>query len=110
MWIGSMAIYVPIPRIMCTKIDDLLTFEQGAAMLCVYITAAMALIDKANLQPAQVGSNLAWYSEDILILILMCVATSTDSSYSFCMWRRWLSCHAHYLDDWRSSINIISPS
>ncbi|RFU80508.1 polyketide synthase [Trichoderma arundinaceum] len=38
-------------RVLCVKIDDSMTFEQGAALPCVYATATMALADKANLQP-----------------------------------------------------------
>lgn len=41
---------------LCVKMDDTMTFEQGAALPCVYATALMALVDKANLQQGQVRS------------------------------------------------------
>ncbi|KAK4495159.1 hypothetical protein PRZ48_013486 [Zasmidium cellare] len=37
----------------CARIDETMSFEQAAAMPCVYATSAMALVDKANLQPGQ---------------------------------------------------------
>lgn len=39
---------------LCVKMDDSMTFEQGAALPCVYATACMALVDKADLQEGQV--------------------------------------------------------
>lgn len=33
-----------------------MTFEQGAGLPCVYATATMALVDKANVRPGQVSS------------------------------------------------------
>lgn len=42
---------------LCVKMDDSMTFEQGAALPCVYATALMALVDKADLQRGQVRSS-----------------------------------------------------
>ncbi|KOS17128.1 Lovastatin nonaketide synthase [Escovopsis weberi] len=38
---------------LCVKLNDSMTFEQGAALPCVSATALMALVDKANLQAGQ---------------------------------------------------------
>ncbi|KAB8228301.1 type I polyketide synthase [Aspergillus alliaceus] len=38
---------------LCVKMDDSMTFEQGAALPCVYATVITALVDKANLQCGQ---------------------------------------------------------
>lgn len=38
---------------LCVKMEDSMSFEQAAAMPCVYATALMALVDKANLQKGQ---------------------------------------------------------
>ncbi|KAL2751982.1 hypothetical protein ACRALDRAFT_1045166, partial [Sodiomyces alcalophilus JCM 7366] len=38
---------------LCVKMDDSMSFEQGAALPCVYATALMALVDKAHLQRGQ---------------------------------------------------------
>lgn len=38
---------------LCVKMDDSMSFEQAAAMPCVYATALMALVDKAHLQKGQ---------------------------------------------------------
>ncbi|RYP42065.1 hypothetical protein DL767_000577 [Monosporascus sp. MG133] len=38
---------------LCVKMDDSMTFEQGAALPCVYATALMALVDKADLRHGQ---------------------------------------------------------
>ncbi|EFY94490.2 polyketide synthase [Metarhizium robertsii ARSEF 23] len=38
---------------LCVKMDDSMTFEQGAALPCVYTTALMALVDKADLKCGQ---------------------------------------------------------
>jgi NADPH:quinone reductase-like Zn-dependent oxidoreductase len=52
---GCFATHITLPQVLCVKIDDSMTFEQGAALPCVYATAAMALADKANLQPGDVS-------------------------------------------------------
>lgn len=39
---------------LCVKMDDLMTFEKGAVLPCVYATALMALADKLNLRKGQV--------------------------------------------------------
>ncbi|KAI1131714.1 putative polyketide synthase [Nemania abortiva] len=41
------------PALLCVKIDNSVSFEQGAAVPCVYTTALLALVDKANLQKGQ---------------------------------------------------------
>lgn len=41
----------------CVRLPDTLTFEQGAAIPCVYATAIMALVDKADLGPRQVSQG-----------------------------------------------------
>ncbi|QLI74092.1 Highly reducing polyketide synthase gloL [Metarhizium brunneum] len=38
---------------LCVKMDDSMSFEQGAALPCVYTTALMALVDKADLKCGQ---------------------------------------------------------
>ncbi|GJN68105.1 type I Iterative Polyketide synthase (PKS) [Purpureocillium lilacinum] len=50
---GCFTTHITLSQTLCVKLDDGLTFEQGAALPCVYATAAMALVDKANLQPGQ---------------------------------------------------------
>ncbi|KAF2158800.1 hypothetical protein M409DRAFT_71433 [Zasmidium cellare ATCC 36951] len=42
-----------VPASACVRIDDSMSFEQAAGMPCVYATAAMALVDKARIQPGQ---------------------------------------------------------
>jgi NADPH:quinone reductase-like Zn-dependent oxidoreductase len=39
---------------LCVKMDDSMTFEEGAALPCVYGTAIMGLVDKAKLKHGQV--------------------------------------------------------
>lgn len=51
---GCFATHLTLPETLCVKMDDAMSFELGAALPCVYATAAMALIDKARLQPGQV--------------------------------------------------------
>ncbi len=55
---GCFTTHITLSQTLCVKLDDGLTFEQGAALPCVYATAAMALVDKANLQPGQVRRAL----------------------------------------------------
>lgn len=52
---GCFTTHITLSQALCVKIGDDLTYEQGAALPCVYATAAMALADKANLQPGQVS-------------------------------------------------------
>ena len=51
---GCFTTHITLSQTLCVKIDDSMTFEQGAALPCVYATATMALADKANLQQGQV--------------------------------------------------------
>ncbi|PON24523.1 KR domain-containing protein [Trichoderma gamsii] len=50
---GCFTTEITLSQVLCVKIDDALTFEQGAGLPCVYATAAMALDDKANLKKGQ---------------------------------------------------------
>ncbi|KAI0110540.1 putative polyketide synthase [Hypoxylon sp. NC0597] len=50
---GCFATHLKIPGILCLKMDDSMSFEQGAAVPCVYSTALLALVDKANLRRGQ---------------------------------------------------------
>ena len=52
---GCFATSFTLPEALCVKIDESLSFELAASLPCVYATAAMALIDKANLQHGQVS-------------------------------------------------------
>lgn len=54
---GCFTSHLTLSQTLCVKIDESMTFEQGAALPCVYATAAMALTDKANLQRGQVSCN-----------------------------------------------------
>jgi NADPH:quinone reductase-like Zn-dependent oxidoreductase len=51
---GCFATYSIVPAALCVKMDESLSFEQAAAIPCVYATALLALVDKANLQRGQV--------------------------------------------------------
>ncbi|KAL7918585.1 polyketide synthase [Trichoderma austrokoningii] len=50
---GCFTTEIILSEVLCVKIDDAITFEQGAGLPCVYATAAMALDDKANLKKGQ---------------------------------------------------------
>ncbi|PWY70902.1 putative polyketide synthase [Aspergillus heteromorphus CBS 117.55] len=50
---GCFTTHITLQESMCVTMDDWMTFEQAAALPCVYATASMALIDKAGLQPGQ---------------------------------------------------------
>lgn len=47
-----------VPANACVRIDQSMSFEEAAAMPCVYVTAAMALFDKSQLQRGQVGDRI----------------------------------------------------
>lgn len=51
---GSFATSRTVPSALCVKLDQSITFEEGAAIPCVYVTAMMSLVDKGNLQKGQV--------------------------------------------------------
>ncbi|KAK5991657.1 Highly reducing polyketide synthase lcsB [Cladobotryum mycophilum] len=53
LWSGCFTTHLTLPQASCIKTDDSLAFEQLAAMPSVYATAALALVDKANLQSGQ---------------------------------------------------------
>lgn len=55
---GSFTTSKVVPASHCVKLDASMSFEQGAAIPCVYITAMMALVDKGNLKKNQVGAVL----------------------------------------------------
>ncbi|KAK5996188.1 Highly reducing polyketide synthase lcsB [Cladobotryum mycophilum] len=44
---------ITLKESLCVRIHDSMTFEEGAGAPCVYATAVIALIDKANLQQGQ---------------------------------------------------------
>ncbi|TGJ79517.1 hypothetical protein E0Z10_g9254 [Xylaria hypoxylon] len=50
---GCFTTHLIMPATLCVKMDELMTFEQGAAVPCVYATALLALVDKANLRRGQ---------------------------------------------------------
>ncbi|KAI1738583.1 putative polyketide synthase [Xylaria scruposa] len=50
---GCFTTHVLVPHLLCVKINDSLSFEQGAAVPCVYTTTLLALVDKANLRKGQ---------------------------------------------------------
>ncbi|KAL4998919.1 hypothetical protein BDV10DRAFT_200929 [Aspergillus recurvatus] len=50
---GCFSTSMTVPASACVRIDHTMSFEEAAAMPCVYATAAMALIDKARLQHGQ---------------------------------------------------------
>lgn len=54
---GCFTTHILVPSVLCVKIDDSMSFEMGAAVPCVYTTALLALVDKANLRKGQVSSN-----------------------------------------------------
>ncbi|TRX93498.1 hypothetical protein FHL15_005470 [Xylaria flabelliformis] len=50
---GCFTSHVLVPHLLCVKIHESLSFEQGAAVPCVYTTTLHALVDKANLRKGQ---------------------------------------------------------
>ncbi|CRG87956.1 Lovastatin nonaketide synthase [Talaromyces islandicus] len=50
---GCFTSEITLSQKLCVKISDSMTFEQGASLPCVYATATMALVDKANIRPGQ---------------------------------------------------------
>ncbi|KAL6897583.1 polyketide synthase [Trichoderma evansii] len=50
---GCFTTEITLSQVLCVKIDDALTFEQGSGLPSVYATAVMALDDKANLKKGQ---------------------------------------------------------
>lgn len=67
---GCFTTEITLSQELCVKIDDALTFEQGAGLPCVYATAAMALDDKANLKKGQVSLNTPMLQFSPFLLIL----------------------------------------
>lgn len=67
---GCFTTEITLSQVLCVKIDDALTFEQGAGLPCVYATAAMALDDKANLKKGQVSLNTPMLQFSPFLLIL----------------------------------------
>jgi NADPH:quinone reductase-like Zn-dependent oxidoreductase len=53
---GCFSTSITVSADACVRIDHSMSFEEAAAMPCVYATAAMALIDKARLQHGQASS------------------------------------------------------
>ncbi|KAI9150039.1 LOW QUALITY PROTEIN: Highly reducing polyketide synthase lcsB [Paramyrothecium foliicola] len=50
---GCFTTEIILEQTLCVKLDDSISLEQGAALPCVYATAIMALVDKANLRRGQ---------------------------------------------------------
>ncbi len=42
---------------LCVKLDPSISFEEGATIPCVYVTALMAVVDKGNLARGQVRQS-----------------------------------------------------
>ncbi|KAH9986166.1 KR domain-containing protein [Xylariaceae sp. FL0662B] len=55
MYLGSSCFttFHTMKEALCVKMENSMSFEQAAAMPCVYATALMALVDKGNLQKGQ---------------------------------------------------------
>lgn len=54
---GCFTTYKNLPASHCVKLESNLTFEEGAAIPCVYATAMMCLVDRGNLKKGQVSSR-----------------------------------------------------
>jgi len=54
---GCFTTQMTVPAAACVRIDERMSFEEAAAMPCVYATAAMALMDKAQLRAGQVSEQ-----------------------------------------------------
>ncbi|KAI1361572.1 putative polyketide synthase [Xylaria arbuscula] len=50
---GCFTSHALVPGELCVKIDNSISFEQGAALPCVYTTTLLALVDRANLRKGQ---------------------------------------------------------
>jgi NADPH:quinone reductase-like Zn-dependent oxidoreductase len=55
---GCFATHKAVPAVSCVKLNTSMSFEQGAAIPCVYATTILALVDKANLREGQVGESI----------------------------------------------------
>jgi NADPH:quinone reductase-like Zn-dependent oxidoreductase len=53
---GCFTTYKNLPASHCVKLEPNLSFEEGAAIPCVYATAMMCLVDRGNLKKGQVSS------------------------------------------------------
>ncbi|KAI1300936.1 putative polyketide synthase [Xylaria venustula] len=53
MFTGSFTTHLVVPAALCVKMVDSMSFEQAAAIPCVYATVLYGLIDKANLSKGQ---------------------------------------------------------
>jgi NADPH:quinone reductase-like Zn-dependent oxidoreductase len=54
---GCFTTHLRIPAALCVILGESMSFEQGAAVPCVYATALLALVDKANLRRGQVRES-----------------------------------------------------
>lgn len=92
---GCFTSHALVPGVLCVKIDDSISFEQGAALPCVYTTTLLALVDKANLQKGQVS----------IISLISVFKTWANSdivgAYTIRMRRCRISCRSHCSDDRR---------
>lgn len=53
---GCFNTQVTVSADLCVKMNNSMTFEQAAALPCVYATAGMALVEKAHLHAGQVST------------------------------------------------------
>jgi NADPH:quinone reductase-like Zn-dependent oxidoreductase len=56
---GCYTTHKTLEETLCVKMGDSMSFVEGAAVPCVYATAAFALTDKANLQRGQVSADVS---------------------------------------------------
>lgn len=61
---------------LCVRLDDSMTFKEGAALPLVYATAYYALVEKANLQHGQVSTTTGFHYIFISLLVLKLVCHS----------------------------------
>lgn len=54
---GCFTTQLTLPKDVCVKIDDSMSFVQGAALPAVYATALAALVDASRLQRGQVTAQ-----------------------------------------------------
>lgn len=53
---GCFATHLTLRESLCVKMDDTMSFIEGAAVPCVYATALMALMNTSNLRRGQVSN------------------------------------------------------
>jgi Zn-dependent alcohol dehydrogenase len=85
---GSFATSRILPGALCVKLDPAISFEEGATIPCVYVTAMMALVDKGNLRKGQVRGLLARTH------VVTFSYENLDRFDPFGMWRCRACCHS----------------